>query len=211
MIIKESPDNEYFGHHYLSNSDLKKLRKMLQPESSFDIDPGELEEIFEFGHLVEDCIFAPHQANYAHRDIEKALEMARTFRGDKLCQEILLAPDLRRQHQWYRNDVYGVHARCMADADSKWLSLIFEFKGLSVNNEASFYNAIDRYDYDMGLAWYLDTTHYKRAIIVAASKTNTKKLFKCVVDREHPIYLKGLYKAINHVQEVKALGLNLYQ
>jgi hypothetical protein len=99
----------------------------------------------------------------------------------------------------------------MADADSKGMSLIFEFKGLSVKNHLQFINAIDRYDYDMGLAWYLDCSHYKRAIIVASSKLNPKKLFKCIVDRQHPIYLKGLNKAINHVNEIKALGLNLYQ
>jgi hypothetical protein len=201
----------YFGHHYTSNSDLKLLRKMLEPESSFDMDPQELEEIFEFGHLVEDCIFAPHQANRAHKDIGHAMDMAKTFHADPMCQQILLAPDLRRQHEWYRSNVHGLHARCMADADSKAMSLIFEFKGLSVKTEQAFLSAIDRFDYDMGLAWYLDCSYYRRSIIVGSSKVNTKKLFKLVVDRNHPIYISGERKVMAHVQQVKENGLNMYQ
>lgn len=201
---------KYFNHHYLSNSNLKDLDKIINP-GGHEMSPEELEEIFAFGHLVEDCIFAPHKADRSHRDLGLAMDMAKTFREDQLFQQILLAPDLRRQHEWYRSNVHGVHARCMADADSKRLGLIFEFKGLSVNSENAFYSAIDRYDYDMGLAWYLDTSYYPRSMIAASSKLNAKKKFRTLVDRNHPIYQSGLRKVHERVRLFNESFGNYYQ
>jgi hypothetical protein len=175
----------------VSNSDFKKLRKLIDPKFE---DPADLKAIFDFGNLVEDVILEPHKANYNHDDIKKALEMDKTFRADKICQQILYIPDFRRQHEFYRSDRYGVRARCKTDGDSKSMSLVFELKGLSVSSDRAFEEAIDRFDYDQGLAWYLDLTEYKRSLIVAVSKSDTSKLFKRVVDRNHIYYKRGVQK-----------------
>ena|SRR5688572_22847664 len=187
----------YFNSHYISNSDLKRLRKMMDPKFQ---DPADLEEIFAFGRLVEDCILQPHQADYTHKDIDKALAMARTFKADSICQQLLWVHDLRRQHEFYRSNTFGVPARCKMDGDSKMLSLVFELKGLAVETERAFEEAIDRFDYDQGLAWYLDVSRYKRALLVAVSKKNTSRLFKRIVDRNHVYYQRGVMKVEKNVQ-----------
>lgn len=187
----------YYNHHYISNSDLKQLRKMMDPKFQ---DPADLEEIFAFGRLVEDLILQPHQADYEHKDIDKAIAMCGTFKRDSICQQILWLHDLRRQHEFYRSNVFGVPARCKTDGDSKASGLVFELKGLSVDSERAFEDAIDRFDYDQGLAWYLDVTRYQRALLVAVSKTNTSKLFKRVVDRAHPYYQRGVVKIEKSIQ-----------
>lgn len=181
----------YFNSEYVSNSDLKRLRKLIDPKFE---DPADLEEIFAFGNLVEDVILEPHKANYQHKDIEKAKEMERTFRADPICNKLLATYDLRRQHEFYRLDRFGVKARCKMDADSKALGLVFELKGLAVESDNAFEEAIDRFDYDQGLAWYLDVSGYRKALIVAVSKKKTDRLFKRIVDRDHVYYKRGLVK-----------------
>lgn len=181
----------YYDSHHVSHSDLKRLRQMTDPKFQ---DPADLEEIFEFGRLVEDVTFQPNQANWGHRDIELAKDMAKTFRDDYICGQLLLIHDLRRQHEFYRSNRFGVPARCKMDGDSKILDLVLEFKGLSVTSEKAFEDAIDRFDYDQGLAWYLDVSGYKRALIVGVSKKSPGRLFKRLVDRDHPHYKRGLSK-----------------
>lgn len=80
------------------------------------------------------------------------------------------------------------------DGDSKALGLVFELKGLAIDSDRAFEEAIDRFDYDQGLAWYLDVSGYKRALIVAVSKKKTDRLFKRIVDRDHVYYKRGLSK-----------------
>lgn len=163
-------------------------------------DPADLEAIFAFGNLVEDLILQPHQANWNHPDIELAKDMDRTFRADPICQQLLYVHDLRRQHEWYRNDRFGVPSRCKMDGDSKILNLVFELKGLSIDSENAFEGSIDRFDYDQGLAWYLDVSGYKRALLVAVSKKSPKRLFKRIVDRDHVYYKRGLEKVKKNVK-----------
>jgi hypothetical protein len=181
----------YFDSHYVSNSDLKRLRHLTDPKFQ---DPADLEEIFAFGKLVEDLILQPHKANYNHRDIGKAQEMERTFRDDPICRQLLHIHDLRRQHEFYRLDRYHVKARCKMDADSKLMGLVFELKGLSVTSDSAFEDSIDHFHYDQGLAWYLDVSGYRRALLVAVSKKKTDKLFKRIVDRDHVYYKRGVVK-----------------
>lgn len=194
-------DHNYFDHHYVSNSDLKRLQELLNP--SREQDPADLKEIYAFGHLVEDLILQPHLADYNHKDFGLAKDMETTFRNDELCQKLLYVHDLRRQHEWYRSDRYGVPARCKMDGDSKILSLVFELKGLSVDSEKAFEASIDRFHYDQGLAWYLDVSGYRQALLVAVSKKAPKKIFKRIVDRNHPYYIKGKEKVIKSVKLFK--------
>ena len=184
-------EEAYFASAYISNSDLKKLQKMISGDFE---DPADLKEIFDFGHLVENLILQPHLADYSHKDIELAQKMADTFRKDPICQQLLYIHDLRRQHEWYRSNIHGIYARCKMDADSKLLSLVFELKGLAVDSERAFEAAIERFHYDMGLAWYLDVSGYRRALIVAVSKKSPERLFKRLVDRDHQYYKTGLVK-----------------
>lgn len=181
----------YFRSEYVSNSDLKELRHRVDPKFE---DPANLQDIFDFGNLVENVIFQPHLVDWNHKDIELAKNMATTFRADNICRQLLLVDDFRRQHEWYRSSRFGVKARCKMDGDSKKLGMIVEFKGLSIDNEDAFENAISRFDYDQGLAWYMDVSGYHRALIVAVSKKRPGRIFKRIVDRNHEYYARGVKK-----------------
>lgn len=192
----------YFDHHYISNSDLKKLAAIVLGTYH---DPADLKEIFDFGNLVENVIFQPHLADYKHPDIELAYKMRDTYMADDMCRQLLMVSDFRPQHEWYRSKVYDVAARCKADGDSKKLSLILEFKGLAVDSDKAFEEAINHFHYDQGLCWYLDVSGYQRALIVAVSKKSPNKLFKRIIDRNHPYYKSGKLKVEKCIRHYKTM------
>lgn len=204
----------YFNHHYISNSDLKRVRKMVDPK--FD-DPADLEEIFKFGTLVHALIFEPHKTDLNHRDYNLAVDMSKTFFNDPMCQMFIGMRDFEREKEFYNPPmnyepeedevvgIDGIHARCKMDGSSWMMKAVMEFKGLSVESEKAFEVAMDRFDYDMGLAWYLDVSKYAQCLVVGVSKKSPKKIFKRIADRKHPYYLRGREKVKQHVKILKEL------
>lgn len=181
----------YYDHHYISNSDLKKLRKIIDPKFQ---DPADLEEIFKFGTLFHALVLEPHKADYSHPDLERAIRMKDKFFKDPLCRKIMMVSDIRREHEFYRvNKFGGVSVRCKVDFLSKGLGLCGELKGLSCNTEKAFEEAVDRFDYDQAVAWYLDTSELPRYFMGAPSK-DSDDIFKRLVDRNHKYYHRGLQK-----------------
>lgn len=204
----------YFDHHYISNSDLKKVRKMVDPK--FD-DPADLEEILKFGTLVHALIFEPHKADPNHKDYGLAVDMSKTFFNDPMCRDFIHLHDFEREKEFYNPPegynkaedeevgVDGVYARCKMDGSSFGLKTVMEFKGLSCESEKSFEAAMDRFDYDMGLAWYLDVSGYQRCLMVGVSKKSPKRIFKRIADRNHPYYRSGRKKIVQHIEILKEL------
>lgn len=188
----------YFNHHYISNSDLKHLRKMIDPKFE---DPADLDEIFAFGTLVHAMILEPHKADLNHKDYGLAMDMAKTFMADPMCVQLLHVHDLRREHEFYRNNVFGINARCKCDAESKALDLVFEFKGLSVASDREFEGAIDRFDYDQAVPWYLNVARRRKYLLVGGSKKAPKRLFKRIVDHQHPYYHSGMVKVDKAIKQ----------
>ncbi len=192
--------DSYYDHFYVSNSDLKRLRKIMDPKFE---DPADLQNIFDFGTLFHKLVLEPHKVTDKERardDYELAKQMATSFLMDPLCRDILYIPDLRREHEYYRNDRFGVNARCKVDFESPKLRLCGELKGLSVGNERQLAEAIDRFDYDQAVAWYLELTGHQKYFFAVPSKI-VKKTFKVLVDRDHVYYKRGLIKARNSVKE----------
>lgn len=170
-----------------------------------------LEVIFDQGTLNHQALTEPHKAHNwlkhttthptkAKQDFDLAMAMAKTVLKDELCRRVILSVDFRREWEFYRQNVHGIRARCKADGDSKILKTVFEYKGLAVTTEKAFDEAIDNFDYDQGVAWYLDTTHYDRVLIAAVSKKKPDMLFKRIVDRNHQIYLRGEQKVLKAVK-----------
>ena len=157
-------------------------------------DPADIDRIFSFGTLFHALVLEPHKADYTHPDYELANRMAKNFFKEKICREIFMKTyDLRREHEYYRSSYMGVNARCKVDFESKALSLCGELKGLSVSSDKALDEAIDRFDYDQGLAWYLDLTGHKRYFFAAPSKV-AEKVFKRLFDRDHHHYKRGKEK-----------------
>jgi hypothetical protein len=187
----------YYDSHYISNSDLKRLRKLIDPKFE---DPADLEEIFSFGTLFHALVLEPHKADYNHKDFELANSMAKRFFDEHICRKIFIEVyDLRREHEYYRNDRFEVMARCKVDFESKMLGLCGELKGLSVSSEKAFDEAVDRFDYDQAIAWYMDVTGHQNYFLVAPSKI-AEKVFKRFVSRDHLFYKRGKEKVVKAVK-----------
>jgi hypothetical protein len=195
----------YFSHHYISNSDLGKLKRM----GTDYVEPENLPKIFEMGTLNHCALLEPHKADlWLKRAIELATSeherkeaqakynlakrMAATVLKDTICRSVIMAPDFRREHEWYRPNCLGFHGtRCKTDGDSRKLGVVFEYKGLAVATDSGFMSALQHHDYDQASCLYLNTTKLPLWLIACVSKDHPDRLFKRLVDRNHKIYKDG--------------------
>lgn len=189
--------SDYFNHEFASNSDLKKLVKMM--EDGVVDEPENLSDIFDLGTLIHAILLEPHLADRTHKDYELAKEMAKTFMKDPLCHQLMFLHDFKREWEFYRYNVHGIKARCKMDGKSTSMSAILEYKGLACRSQKEFDEAIYRFNYDQGAAWYLDVTNYKHCLIVAVSKKDPRRIFKRLIDRDHLIYKIGEEKVVKAV------------
>lgn len=205
----------YFSHEYASNSDLKKLmsRHLGRPPIGNNLD-----EIFRFGTGFHEGITEPHKVDFSEFTTEQAdliKAMRKTFWKDQMCREIVMMPDFRREHEFYRANRFGITARCKTDGDSKKLRVILELKSLSVTSEKQFLESIDFLDYDQGAAWYLNVASsasprgfkYEQELIVGISKKDPERLFKLLIRRDDKYYRHGLTKVKKAVEIWKMYGL----
>lgn len=194
-------DEIYRKHEYVANSDLKRLKKQFSTVE----EPKNLDEIFSFGTLVHQLILEPHLADFTHKDIKKGIEMRDTFLNDHFCRTVVKHPNFRPEHEFYRKNIMGIEGKCKMDGELRDLRTILEFKSLGIQTQKAFEDAIIRFDYDMGAAWYLDVSSYDHLLIAAVSKKKTDQLFKLVLDRQHPLYLSGKEKYTFWVNKWKEL------
>lgn len=191
----------YFEHPYVSNSDLNGVKDLTFGREK----PVNIQAIYDQGTLNHHALIEPHKADKTHKDYILAKTMAQTVLEDDMCRSIILSPDLRREHEWYRTrNEYGlIGMKCKADLSSKLHSVVFEYKGLSVATQDAFINAVERLNYDQSAAWYLDITGFMWYLIVAVSKLKPKKLFKLLITRDHKYYHSGKQKVLHGVREWK--------
>jgi len=188
----------YFHHPYASNSDLKELRRRHEGRDKLD----NIEAIYDFGTQFHSGILEPHKfdgSGLTAEKIELTKCMSKTFWKDEMCRNIAMAPDFKREHEFYRSNRFGITARCKTDGISKKLGVILELKGLSVTTEKSFLESIEHLHYDQGAAWYLNVTTSEAAwirykLFAGISKIYPDRMFKVLVDREHKIYKSGMVK-----------------
>ena len=198
----------YFSHEYASNSDLKRLvnqvinGKELPDNIGVIYDQGTLnhqaltEKYKADQWLISRLNEEPSNSNKIQADYDLACTMAKTVLKDDLCRRLIMSVDFRREHEWYRLNNYGIKSRCKVDGDSKMMSTCFEYKGLAVTTDKAFEEAIYHFDYDQGVAWYLDVMQYKYLLMAAVSKKQPDRLFKRIIDRNHQIYISGRQKVI---------------
>lgn len=190
----------YYDHQYASNSDLKRLiYRYVEGREEKD-----LEEVFKLGTLIHAILLEPHKADRTHPDFKLAEKMAKTVMKDDLCRKLIMVNDFKREHEFYRQNVYGIKGRAKMDGYSKKLSVVLEYKGLAVVSERAFREAILQFDYDQGAAWYLDTSQARNLLMVAVSKNDPRKLFKMLIDRNHDLYHSGVVKVERAVKHWKS-------
>ncbi|HTJ52593.1 MAG TPA: hypothetical protein VL443_24225 [Cyclobacteriaceae bacterium] len=193
----------YFDHHYVSNSDLKKLHHKLAGR----VDQPNLQEIYDAGTLNHNALLEPYKCDKTHPGYPLAKTMAETVLRDELCRKIIMHHDFRREHEWYRSNRWGLKGvRCKTDGDSKELSTIFEYKGLAITTEKAFDAAILHHDYDASCYYYLNVVGYKYYLIAGVSKEKPKMLFKRLYTRDHDVYSSGGIKIETEISEWKNFG-----
>lgn len=188
----------YFDHQYVSNSDLKEVFDLHTGRSK----PDNIQEIYDLGSLNHHVLLEPHKADRNHPEYALATTMANTVLKDKLCQQIIMMQDFRREHEWYKiRNAFGLSGvRIKTDGDSKMASTIFEYKGLAVTTVDAFHAAIQRFHYDQSAAYYLEATGYKNYLIVGVSKKKPSVMFKLLIDRDHEYYHSGMAKIYRGVR-----------
>jgi len=194
----------YFDHQYVSNSDLKAI---IHKTEQVRAEPENLKDIFEAGTLNHHALLEPHKADKTHIGYVTAKRMADTVLRDEMCRKLIMMPDFRREHEWYKKDIFGLEgARCKTDGDSRMMSTIFEYKGLSITTENGFDSAIENHDYDQSAFFYLNVVGYKNYLIVGVSKKSPDKLFKRLIDRDHRWYSSGGIKTEKAIKAWKNFG-----
>lgn len=190
----------YFSHSHLSNSDLKAFKKKLgmTPE-----DPENLQEIFAMGTLSHAVIFEPHLANKEHESLDLAMAMQKTFWADSTCRYFASANDFHREKAFYNDAAvvgpYKVKLRCKTDGVRTRTKAYMEFKGLSIETEKAFREALVRYDYDQACAHYMLTGDFRMCLFVGISKKDPRKIFKWYVKKHDEFYLQGEQKLIDNL------------
>lgn len=189
--------NDYFQHDFLSNSDIKDFLKKIGLKRE---DPENLQEIFDLGTLIHATILEPHLSDKKHDQYEMALAMRDTFWADPTCRGFAIAPDFHRESPFFEErkvGQYKVKLRCKCDGVRSRLGIMLELKGLSVDNEKAFREALIRYDYDQAAAHYMITGDFRMCLIVGISKKDPKKLFKWYIKRHDEFYLGGEQKLLD--------------
>lgn len=190
----------YFDHPNLSNSDLKKLKERL---GLMREPPANLQLIFEFGSLFHRAILEPHlitDEDKAKADYKLAKEMSDRFWRDYLCRDFALAPDFRREHEFYDVLEVGnmqIEAKCKADGYRERRKFFLELKSTACTTQKDFEAAMIDLDYDQACAHYMLTSKCDVALIVGISKKKPDRLFRRIVKKYDDWYLNGEQKLID--------------
>lgn len=196
--------NDYFQHPFISNSDIKDFKK--KAGIIVREDPPNLQAIFDFGSLFHATILEPHLAKRDSPDYALAKEMRDTFWKDPTCRGFAIARDYHREYPVF-NEVkvgsYKVKLRCKMDGVRTSLKMMLELKGLGVETEKAFREALVRNDYDQAVAHYMITGDMRMALIVGISKKDPRQLFKWYVKRHDEFFLSGEQKLIDSLTLIK--------
>ncbi len=197
--------SDYFGHPFISNSDLKHFKQNLGMSREL---PVNLQAIFEFGSLFHRIILEPNlitDEDKNHPDFSKAERMKDTFWKDQLCRSFIMATDFSREHEIYDTLEVGgmrIQARCKADGIRTQLRFLLELKGLNVSTEKAFQDSLINFDYDQAAVHYMLTSKCELTLIAGISKKKDV-MFKRIVKRHDDFYLGGEQKLIDCLKLLK--------
>jgi hypothetical protein len=198
----------YYDLPEVSSSDLGALERMF-----YDRERGDLEEIFNFGSLVDAMLTERELLRYeacaliqpGKMDIlfspivwRQAEKLADYLRKDPLV--MLMLPHAKGQYIFrrtlcfqYEGDEYKIRARCKFDLLAKPFKVGLDFKTTSAKSLKEFVGAIEHFDWDRQAAWYMDLARINYHWIVGVSK-KTGEVFKYVVERGDATHTRGVQK-----------------
>ena len=209
IMTKINNPDEYYQRSEVSNSDLTELKNLLHPHMQF----GDKEAAFRFGSIVDAIITEPSRVDFLHMTIDgeqcseeeflHAREMQRALRAearrDPFLAKVLEHADTQRfmvnKQQEFSNGGFTFHldTRCKWDWWLPMANFGGDLKTTFASTQAEFDNAVDFFDWDRSMAWYMDIAHSDRDFIYAISKKNCN-IFKKFINRGDDIYNRGREK-----------------
>jgi hypothetical protein len=199
----------YYNLPEVSNSDLLALARAF---NALPDNRAELEDIFNFGSLVDAMLSEDHKVLHSERALlqdgpkliytpdvwEQADALAIGCKKDPVIS--LIIKQMIGQYIFVRSlgfthedENYSIRARCKFDGFSKALQMGADYKTTSCKTKKQFRDAIDFFRWDQQGAFYMDLARIDQHWIIGISK-HTGEIFKHVIERGDPVHLSGQKK-----------------
>jgi len=193
----------YYDRKEVSNSMLSALKHELEGREM----PDNIQDIFDFGNLVDAMITEPDRIDYAAstmdgkpaKDFELALSMRNAFERNETCQAVINGADFQKvsvknrsfQHR-LNNHLFNfsLDCRCKWDFFNKH-GISGDIKTTSATTRKQFIAACDHFDYFRSRAWYMDLEGTNKDLIIGISKVNME-IFLVPVNRGDDFYKQGV-------------------
>jgi hypothetical protein len=200
----------YYQLPAVSNSDFTTLRYAYNGEAR---DLSELEDVFNFGSLVDAMLTDRSRLNERDRILHKedgevirytpeiwdqARKLARACERDPVIAQLLKSVVgqyvfVRTVSFTYQEEEISLVGKCKFDLFTKQFRTGLELKTTACTNARQFREAIDFFDWDRAAAWYMDLARIDRYWIAGVSKKNGE-IFKHAIQRGDELYSAGLKK-----------------
>lgn len=216
----------YFLIKALSNSDLTALARAY---NALPDNRAELEDIFNFGSLVDGMLSEPFKVDYFRGALlqydgprivyepaifAQAEELAKVCKRDPVIAHILR--QMVGQYIFVRNltfeyeaDLYTIKSKCKFDAYGKLLAMSADYKTTACTSKKQFREAIDFFHWDRQGAFYMDLGKVNRHWIIGISK-KTGEVFKHAIERGDATYSRGRDKYVKWAYRWQLLNLDAF-
>lgn len=200
----------YYDRPELSNSDLTALARMY---NALPDNREELEDVFNFGSLVDAMLSERHRVDFALRELTEdggrviryspavftqAERLATLAKRDPVIRA--LVENAVGQYVFIRTIVfdfegeeYAIKSRCKFDAYARPLAMGADYKTTACTSYNQFKNAISHFHWDRQAAFYMDLARIDRHWIIGISK-KTGQIFKHAIERDDETYKVGRAK-----------------
>jgi hypothetical protein len=198
----------YYSRPQVSNSDLGNLKGEMYGLQK----PPNIQDIYDFGNLVDAMLTEPNLIDYHEKriwlhDEWKIVQPEKWMLAEKMVSAMMLDPFIsivvkkmigqyefyKRLHLEYEGFEFSIDARAKYDGIAKQLSTGLDYKTTACTTHKAFIQSLDHFDYDRQCAWYMDIASLDRFWFVGISKKN-QKVFKYAVQRGDEFYKRGKQK-----------------
>ena len=219
---------DYFSRtEYVSNSDLGDLKVLMSGEEVRDLSP-----YYEFGSLFDALVTEPQRIEQAPWAVyldgkeidqlkwELAYTMYEHSKKDAMLKLFCMCANKQKEcyekiEIEYEGHIFSMPVRCKLDFYVPTLNMGGDLKSTACSNLREFLAAIELFDYDRQAAWYMDIADLTCFVIIGVSKklnkrTEKHEVFKYVIKRDSPEYIRGKAKYQKLAFYYKTLILSLY-
>lgn len=225
-MVTEIVAPTYWDIQAVSNSDLTALARAY---NAVPDNRAELEDIFNFGSLVDAMLSEKHRVDYWRGTLQddrtgyiqytseifmQAQQLAEACAKDPVIAHILRQMIgqyifVRSLGFDYEGDTYTIRGKCKFDAYGKALEMGADYKTTSCTSKKQFREAIEFFHWDRQGAFYMDLARINKHWIIGISK-KTGEIFKHAIQRGDEVYLRGRAKYSHWAYRWDLLGMESF-